>query len=89
MPPESTADELLELLAAIGDTLAIEPSEATGEEDASRRALAALEHRKVLEHRALLVRVALENFQNDPNAYPAARTAAWLREQTAIARGDQ
>jgi hypothetical protein len=33
MPPESTADELLELLAAIGDTLAIEPSEATGEED--------------------------------------------------------
>jgi hypothetical protein len=82
MPTEPTAEELLELLAAIRDTLAIEPP-STSEEDPSRRALAALEHRKLAEHRALLVLVALENFQRDPGTHPATRTAAWLREQAA------
>jgi hypothetical protein len=87
VPPNPTAEELLDLLAAILDTLTIEPP--TSEDDASRRALAVQEHGRLLEHRALLVHVALENFQRDPDAYPAARTAAWLREQAAIARGDQ
>jgi hypothetical protein len=85
MPREPTAEELLELLAAIRDTLAIEPP-STSEEDPSRRALAALEHRKLAEHRALLVLVALEDFQRDPGTHPATRTAAWLREQAAKAR---
>jgi hypothetical protein len=89
MPREPSTDELLELLAVIRDTLVIEPPATSGEEDSSRRAHAALERRKLLEHRALLVRVALENFQGDPDAYPPARTAAWLREQIAMARGDQ
>jgi hypothetical protein len=61
----------------------------TGEEDASQRAQAALEHRKLLEHWALLVRVALRTSRPTPDAYPAARTAAWLREQAAQAHGDQ
>jgi hypothetical protein len=87
MPTEPTIEELLDLLAAILDTLAIEPA-TTGEEDPSRRAQAALEHRALSEHRALLVRVALENLQRDPDTSPV-RTAAWLREQTAQARGDQ
>lgn len=85
MPTNPTSEELLELLAAIRDTLAIEPPP-TSEEDPSRRAL---EHRKLAEHRALLVLVVLENFQRDPDTHSAAQTAAWLREQTAIARGDQ
>jgi hypothetical protein len=85
MPTEPTAEELLELLAAIRDTLAIEPP-STSEEDPSRRALAALEHRKLAEHRALLVLVALENFQSDPGTHPATRTAAWLRGQATKAR---
>jgi hypothetical protein len=88
VPPNPSAEELLELLAAILDTLTIEPPATTGE-DLSQRAQAALEHRKLLEHRALLVRVALENFQGDPDPDPAARTAAWLRQQAAIDRGDQ
>lgn len=75
-------------MAAVLDTLTIEPPPTTGEDDASRRARA-VEHGKLLEHRALLVRVALENFQRDPDASSAAQTAAWLREQAAIARGDQ
>jgi hypothetical protein len=86
--PNPTTEELLDLLAAILDTLTIEPP-TTGEDDASRRALAVQEHGRLLVHRALLVHVALENFQRDPDAYPAARTAAWLREQAAIARGDR
>jgi hypothetical protein len=86
VPPNPSAEELLELLAAILDTLTIEPPATTGEEDLSQRAQAALEHRKLLEHRALLVRVALENFQRDADP---ARTAAWLRQQAAMDRGDQ
>jgi hypothetical protein len=86
--PNPSIEELLELLAAILDTLAIEPP-TSGEEDAGQRARAAQEHGKLLEHRALLVRVALENFQGDPGTSSAARAAAWLREQAAIARGDQ
>jgi hypothetical protein len=89
VPPNPSAEELLELLAAILDTLTIEPPATTGEEDLSQRAQAALEHRKLLEHRALLVRVALENFQADRDPDPAARTAAWLRQQAAMDRGDQ
>jgi len=84
VPPNPTTEELLDLLAAILDTLTIEPP-TTGEDDASRRALAVQEHGRLPVHRALLVHVALENFQRDPDAYPAARTAAWLREQAAIA----
>jgi hypothetical protein len=87
--PNPSAEELRELLAAILDTLTVEPPPSSGEEDAARRARAVQEHGKLLEHRALLVRVALENFQRDPDTYPAARTAAWLREQAAIDRGDQ
>jgi hypothetical protein len=31
----------------------------------------------------VLVHVAVDNFLRDPGAYPAAMSAAWLREQTA------
>jgi hypothetical protein len=31
----------------------------------------------------VLVHVAVDNFLRDPVAYPAAMSAAWLREQTA------
>jgi hypothetical protein len=86
--PNTSIEELLDLLVAILDTLTIEPP-ASGEEEAVQRARAVQEHGKLLEHRALLVRVALENFQRDPETSSAARTAAWLREQAAIARGDQ
>jgi hypothetical protein len=87
--PKPSTEELLDLLAAILDALTIEPPATSGEDDAAGRARAVQEHAKLLEHRALLVRVALENFQRDPDANAAARTAAWLREQTAIDRGDQ
>jgi hypothetical protein len=89
MPPNPSTEELLELLAAILDTLTIEPPATSSEEDAAHRARAVQEHGKLLEHRALLVRVALENFQRDPATYSAAHTARWLREQAAIDRGDQ
>ena len=89
MPPNSSTEELLDLLAAILDTLTIEPPATSGEDDLSQRAQAALEHRKLLEHRALLIRVALENFQRDPDAASAARTATWLRQQASMDRGDQ
>ena len=80
MPTEPTAGELLELLAAIGDTLCIDPPARAGDEDSYRRAL---------EHRALLVQVTVENFQRDPDAFPAAASATWLREQAAKVRRDQ
>jgi hypothetical protein len=34
------------------------------------------------------VHVALENFERDPDAFPAGTSAAWLREQAAKARGE-
>jgi hypothetical protein len=84
MSPNPGTEELLELLAAILDTLTVEPRATSGEEDLSQRAQAALEYRKLLEHRALLVRVALENLQRNLDAESVARTAAWLRQQAAM-----
>jgi len=72
-PQPALAQELRDLLGAIHATLAIDPP-ARGAEDAYRRAFA---------HRAVLVHVAVDNFLRDPVAYPAAVSAAWLREQTA------
>jgi hypothetical protein len=77
---EPTAGELLELLAAIGDALSIDPPATAGDEDSYRR---------TLNHRALLVHVALENFQQNPETFSAATSAAWLREQAAMARPGQ
>jgi hypothetical protein len=79
MPTEPTPGELLDLLAAILDTLSLDPPATAADEDSYRRAL---------EHRALLVHVALENFERDPETFPAGTSAAWLREQAAKARGE-
>jgi hypothetical protein len=79
MSTEPTPGELLELLAAVRDTLSLDPPATAGDEDSYRRAL---------EYRALLVHVALENFERDPDTFPAGTSAAWLREQAAKARGE-
>jgi hypothetical protein len=73
-PQTSPAQELRDLLGAIHHTLAIDPPASAAADDAYRRAFA---------HRAVLVHVAVDNFLRDPGAYPAAMSAAWLREQTA------
>ena len=72
-PQPSPAQELRDLLGAIHATLAVDPP-GSAADDAYRRAYA---------HRAVLVQVAVGNFLRDPAAYPAAVSAAWLREQTA------
>jgi hypothetical protein len=74
MPTPPTAQELRELLGAIADTLTIDPPASAADDDAYRRAFA---------HRAVLVQVAVDNFLRDPDAYPPAVSAAWLREQAA------
>jgi hypothetical protein len=74
MPIHPAAQELRDLLGAIHDTLAVDPPASAADDDAYRRAFA---------HRAVLVHVAVDNFLRDPGAYPAAVSAAWLREQTA------
>jgi hypothetical protein len=73
-PQPSPAQELRDLLGAIHATLAVDPPASAADDDAYRRAYA---------HRAVLVQVAVGNFLGDPAAYPAAVSAAWLREQTA------
>jgi hypothetical protein len=73
-PQPTAAQELHDLLGAIHETLAVDPPASAAEDDAYRWAFA---------HRAVLVHVALDNFLRDPGAYPAALSAAWLREQTA------
>jgi hypothetical protein len=73
-PLPSPAQELRDLLGAIHDTLAVDPPASAAGDDAYRRAYA---------HRAVLVQVAVDNFLRDPAAYPAAVSAARLREQTA------
>jgi hypothetical protein len=69
-PQTSPAQELRDLLGAIHHTLAIDPP-------------ASAAYRRAFAHRAVLVHVAVDNFLRDPGAYPAAMSAAWLREQTA------
>jgi hypothetical protein len=73
-PQPAPAQELRDLLGAIHATLAVDPPARGADDDAYRRAFT---------HRAVLVHVAVDNFLRDPSAYPAAVSAAWLREQTA------